>query len=76
MYGAREYNVKWSKSVIEREIPYDFIHMWKLRNKTNEQRKKRDREKTTKEQVLNYRDKLVITRRAVSGGMSEIGDGN
>ena len=28
----REYNAKWNKSVRERQIPYDFIHMWNLGN--------------------------------------------
>ena len=43
MDGAREDNAKWNKSVRERPIPYDFICMWNLRNKTKEQReKKRD----------------------------------
>ena len=35
---TREYNVKQNKSVRERQIPYDFTHMWNLRNKPNEQR--------------------------------------
>lgn len=34
--GARVYYAKWSKSVRERQISYDFTHMWKLRNKTDE----------------------------------------
>ena len=37
----REYNAKRNKSVRERQMPYDFIEMWNLRNKTNEQRKMR-----------------------------------
>ena len=41
MGGSREYNAKWNKSVRERQIPCDFTHMWNLRNKTNEERKKR-----------------------------------
>ena len=31
--GARRYNVKWNKSVKNRQIPQDFTHMWNLRNK-------------------------------------------
>jgi len=42
MDGAREYSAKQNKSVRERQIPYDFTHMWNLRNKTNEQRKKEE----------------------------------
>ena len=26
---------KWNKPVRERQIPYDFIHMWNLMNKLN-----------------------------------------
>ena len=46
MDGSREYNVKWNKSDLERQIPYDFTHMWNLRNKTNIQRKKETNQKT------------------------------
>ena len=35
MYRSRWYNAKWNKSVRERQIPYDFTHMWNLRNKWN-----------------------------------------
>ena len=34
--GTREYNAKENKSVRERQIPYDFTHMWNLRNKIDE----------------------------------------
>ena len=33
--GARVYYAKWNKSFLERQIPYDFTHMWNLRNKTS-----------------------------------------
>ena len=46
MDGAREYIAKQNKPVRERQIPYDFTHMWNLRNKTNEQRKKKKPRKT------------------------------
>ena len=36
MDGARVYYAKGSKPFRERQIPYDFIHMWNLRNKTDE----------------------------------------
>ena len=36
--GARGYYAKWNKSVKERQILYDFAHMWNLRNKTDEHR--------------------------------------
>ena len=44
MDGAREYNAKLNKSVRERQIPYEFIHMWNLRNKTNERERERNQE--------------------------------
>ena len=47
-----EYNAKQNKPVRERQIPYEFTHMWNLRNKTNEQRGKRDK---PKKQTLNCR---------------------
>ena len=42
MDEAREYMFK---EVRERQIPYDLTHMWSLRNKTNEQRERRERER-------------------------------
>ena len=33
-------NAKRNKSVRERQILYDFTHMWNLRNKTNEHRER------------------------------------
>ena len=46
MDGARKYSAKQNKSVTERQIPYDFTHMWNLRNKANEKRE-RGRERET-----------------------------
>ena len=44
MNGAREYYAKRNKSVREKQIPYGFAHMWNLKNKISEQRrKKRDK---------------------------------
>ena len=40
-FVSREYNTKWNGSVRERQIPHGFTLMCNLRNKTNEQRKKR-----------------------------------
>ena len=34
-----------SKPVRERQIPYDFTHMWNLRNKTSKEKKKREKDK-------------------------------
>ena len=58
MCGARECYAKRNKSVRERQIPYDFTHLWNLRNKTNEQRGGKG-EKQTKKQTLNYREQTV-----------------
>ena len=60
------------KQVRERPIPYDFIHMWNLRNEKSEQRKKKQRE--TRNKLLTIGNKLMVTRREVGGGMGEIGD--
>ena len=40
MDRARACTAERNKSVGERQIPYNFTHMWNLSNKTNEQRKK------------------------------------
>ena len=54
MDGSKEYNAKQNKPVKEQEIPYDFTHMWNLRNKTNKgKQKERDKPKN---QTLNYRE--------------------
>lgn len=46
---STEYNAKWNKPVREKQIPYDFTHMWNLRNKTNEhQGEKREKGETKK----------------------------
>ena len=36
MGGTRRHSAKQNKSVREGQIPYDFTHMWNLRNKTDE----------------------------------------
>ena len=33
MDRPEEYYAKWNKPVRERQIPYDFTHMWNLMNK-------------------------------------------
>ena len=35
MNGPGEHNVKWNKPVRERQIPYDFTHLWNIMNKVN-----------------------------------------
>ena len=38
MDGTRRYYGKQSKSIRERQLSYDFIHMWNLRNRTEKHR--------------------------------------
>ena len=45
MGGARAYYAKQNKSVKERQIPYDFSHVWSLRNKTGEHRGRKEKKK-------------------------------
>ena len=48
--------------------------MWNLRNRTNEQRRKKERDKPRK-RFLTLENKVMVTRGEVGGGMGEIGDG-
>ena len=48
MDRAREYNAKRDEPIRERQIPYNFIHMYNLRNKTSKGEKQTRREKQTK----------------------------
>ena len=36
MDGPRDYHTKWSKSYRERQISYDIVCTWNLKNDTNE----------------------------------------
>ena len=47
MDEARMYYAEQNKSIRERQTSYDFIHMWNLRNKTDEHvgQEKKEREK-------------------------------
>ena len=73
MDRPRKYNAKQNKS--ESQVPDDFTYTWNLRNKTNEKRKKREREKPGN-RLLTLENKLMATRREVSGGMGEIKEDN
>ena len=56
-----------NKLVKERQIPYDFAHMWNLGNKTNDHMgKKRDKPINRLSIVEN---KLMVTRGEVGAGM-------
>ena len=59
MDGTGGYYAKQSKSVREREISYDFTHMWNLKNKTNEQGNTRQ---TKKNRLLDTENRPVVTR--------------
>ena len=48
-------------------MPHNFTHMWNLRNKTNEQmKKKRERQRETNQKLkivlLTTENKLMVTR--------------
>ena len=51
MDGPRGYYAKWNKSDRERQILHDFIYMWNLKNKTNEQ--------TEQKQSYSYREQTT-----------------
>ena len=70
MGGARGYYAKWNKSVRERQIPYDFAHMWSLRNKTNKQKEKEKERGKTRSRLLNIENKLMVPGGQTGGGMS------
>ena len=60
------YYAKHHRSVRERQIPYDFIHMWNFRNKTNEHGGGRGEE--NQETESGIKNKLKITRGEVGRG--------
>ena len=67
MDGAREYNAKQNKSNRERQIPYDFAHMWHLRKKTKEQRYK-EKERDKPRYRLNSREQTNGSQRGDQRG--------
>ena len=69
--GSREYNAKQHKPIRERQIPYDFMHMWNLRNKWAKEKKERQIKKQT---IIE--NKLKVTRGEVGRVMGETGDGD
>ena len=66
--GARGYYAKWNKSIRERQIPYDFTHMWNLRMKKKWAKGKKRRSEANQETDSTIENKL-ITRCEVSGEM-------
>ena len=66
MTWSEENNAKQNKS--EKDKYHMMSLMWNLRNKTNEQREKREREKP-RNRLLTIEDKLMVTRgQAVKDG--------
>lgn len=57
--------------VKERQMLYEFTHMWNLRNKAKGKEKKRQ----TKAQTCKYREQKV-TRGEMGRGMGERGEGD
>ena len=64
------------EQVRERQISYDFTLMWNLRNKTNEQRRKKREGGKPRNRLLTVENKQMVTRREVGGKMGKIGDGD
>ena len=58
MDGSRGYCAEWNKSDRERQRIYDFIYMWNLKNKINEQ---------TKTETNRYREYFEVASREGDG---------
>lgn len=56
----------------KKQVPYDFIYLWDLINKTKEQRKI-EKQTTTD---LTVENNLMVVTEEVSGQMSEICEGD
>ena len=65
MDGPRGYYAKWDKS--ERQIPYNFIYMWKLKIKTNEQMQQ------NRNRVIDRESKQVVAQgEKLEGGKKNV----
>ena len=76
MGRAKEYNDKRNKLAKERQIPYDFSHMWNFRKITNEQREEKGEREKPEHRLLTTENKLMVTRGEAGSGMGEMGDGD
>ena len=76
MYGIREYNAKENKPARERQIPYDFTHMWNSRNKMSKAKQGKAKREGNKlrNRLLTIEKKLLVTRGELGRGMGEIVD--
>ena len=72
MNKTREYNAKQNR---ERQIPYNFTHMWNLRKKKQAQGEKRERDKP-RNSLFIIEKKLMVTRGEVGERTAKIGDGD
>ena len=61
-------NIMLSERSQSGNVPYDFIHMWNLRNKI-----KKKKRQTKKNGLLTTKNNQMVTRREMGGGMGEIG---
>ena len=71
MDGLWKCDAKWNKSEGERQILYDFTHMWDLKNKQNKWRNQ-----TKQTQICRHRDQSSGFQRGGKWGMDEIGKGD
>ena len=60
MDGPWGHYAKWNKSDRERQMPYDLVFMWKLKNKTNIQR-------TNQPKLIDTENRLVVARGGCGG---------
>ena len=68
------YYAKWNKSVRERQILYDFTHMWNLRTKTDEHREREGKNKIKTEREANHK-RLLNTENKLRVAIGEVGGG-
>ena len=66
MDGPRGYHAKWSKSLRERQMPYNFTHMWNLK-KINQQQ--------TRNILIDTENRLMIAREERVWGAGKKGEG-
>ena len=74
MDGARRYYAKQNKSIRERQIPYDFINMRNLRNKTDKHMGSREErgKHTTRDSYLF--SLFILRERERAGGVERGGE--
>lgn len=58
----------------KRQILYDFIHMWDLKNKTKQKKTKQKNEQTKQKRSHRYREQTGVCRGEEGGELGEIDD--